>query len=78
MLVFTFVLYHGLNHTTFLCLFSEGFVWILSNFRFMLKPLPFRIFLYKGFALLNSSSLMDNDERQVFTTVGNCFKMVDG
>ena len=45
--------------------FFEGFVWILSNFRFLLKPLLFRAFSYKGFTSLNSSSLMDNDERRV-------------
>ena len=41
----------------------------------MLKPLLFRAFLYKSFALLNSSSLTDNDERLIFTIVGNCSKM---
>ena len=35
----------------FLCLFCEGIVWILLNFRFLLKPLFFKAFSYKGFAL---------------------------
>ena len=64
MFVFTSALYVGLNQTTFLFLFRKGFSWILPNFRFLLKPLLFRTFSYKGFALLNSSSLMDNNERR--------------
>ena len=62
--VFASALYFGLNQSTFLFLFRKGFSWIHSNFRFLLKPLPFRTFSYKDFALLNSSSLMDNNERR--------------
>ena len=46
MFVFISALYVGLNETTFLSLFRKGFSWILSNFRFLLKPLllePFHI-----------------------------------
>ena len=78
MFVFTSALYGGLNQTAFLFLFCEGFSWILSNFRFLLKLLLFRAFSYKGFALLSSSSLMDNGEKRMFTIVGSCSKMFGG
>ena len=45
--VFTSVLYGGLNQTAFLFLFREGVSWVLSNFRFLLKPLLFRAFHMK-------------------------------
>ena len=78
MFVFTSALYSGLNQTTFLFLFREGFSWILSNFRFLLKPLIFSAFSYIGFGLFISSSWTDNDERCVFTIVGSCSKMFGG
>ena len=45
--VFTSALYRGLNQTALLFLFREGFSWILSKFRFLLKPLLFRSFHVK-------------------------------
>lgn len=59
----------------FLCLFLEDFVWIFSNFKFLLQSQLFTAFLYEGFALLSSSSLIDNDERRVFPILDNCFEM---
>ena len=45
--VFISALYRGLNQTALLFLFREGFSWILSKFRFLLKPLLFRAFHMK-------------------------------
>ena len=75
---FTFKLYGGLNHMTFLFLFRLVFSTGASNFILLLNPLLFRADSSRGLALLNSRSLHDRFEIRFLVIDGPCLIMEGG